>query len=148
VAERDGRRCAFVSPGGKRCECRQALEFDHVVPIARGGQTTLENLRLLCSAHNQFAAEQQLGQAFMAAKRGRRAAAHPEPRPEVKFPHEDDVRAALTMLKFRPAEVSIGVCEAARLGPEADAQARVKAALAALRWPHARKHSPPPVRTG
>ena len=69
-------------------------------------------------------------------------------RPELKFPHEDDVRAALTMLKFNPAEVSIGVCEAARLGPEADAQARVKAALAALRSPHVKKQSPTPTGVG
>src|SRR5207249_10341167 len=73
VAERDGHRCAFVSPEGKRCECRHALEYDHIVPIARGGETTIENLRFACRAHNQFAAEQQLGTAFMAAKRGKRA---------------------------------------------------------------------------
>jgi 5-methylcytosine-specific restriction endonuclease McrA len=148
LAERDGRRCAFVSPEGKRCECRHALEIDHIVPIARGGETTLENLRLLCPAHNQFAAEQQFGAAFMATKRGKRAVAHREPKPEIKFPHEDDVRAALTMLKFKPAEISIGVCEAARLGPEADAEARVKAALAALRPPHAKKQSPTPAGAG
>ena len=80
--------------------------------------------------------------------RGKRAVARREPRPELKFPHEDDVRAALTMLKFNPAEVSIGVCEAARLGPEADAQARVKAALAALRSPHAKKLAPTPMGVG
>ena len=81
----------------------------------------------------------------MAAKRGARAVARQEPGPKLKFPHEDDVRAALTMLKFNRAEVSIGVCEAARLAPEADTQARVKAALAALRSPHARKQSPTPA---
>ena len=118
------------------------------MPIARGGETTLENLRFLCRAHNQFAAEQQLGPAFMAAKRGKHAVARREPRPGIKFPHEDDVRAALTMLKFKPAEVSIGICEAARLEPEADLEARVKAALAALRSPHARKRSPTPAGAG
>jgi len=52
------------------------------------------------------------------------------------------------MLKFKPAEVSIGIREAARLGPEADLEARVKAALAALRSPHARKRSPTPAGAG
>jgi hypothetical protein len=122
--------------------------MDHIVPIARGGRSTLENLRLLCPAHNQFAAEQELGAVFMAAKRGKRAVAHREPQSERKVPYEDDVRAALALLNFKPAEISIGICEAARLGPEADADARVKAALAALRSPHPRKQAPTPAGAG
>ncbi|HEY6097776.1 MAG TPA: HNH endonuclease, partial [Anaeromyxobacter sp.] len=27
------------------------VEFDHVVPRARGGPSTIENVRLLCAAH-------------------------------------------------------------------------------------------------
>src|SRR5262249_48991149 len=56
VWERDQGRCSFVSESGKRCEERRFLEFDHAVPAARGGQSTVRNVRLLCRAHNQHAA--------------------------------------------------------------------------------------------
>jgi 5-methylcytosine-specific restriction endonuclease McrA len=35
------------------CGQRSILNFDHIVPIARGGQSNVENLRLLCFACNQ-----------------------------------------------------------------------------------------------
>jgi hypothetical protein len=57
VAERDGYRCAFVSDDRKRCTERSGLEYDHIQPLARGGRTTVDNLRLLCPEHNQYAAE-------------------------------------------------------------------------------------------
>jgi 5-methylcytosine-specific restriction endonuclease McrA len=68
VHERDGGQCAFVSDNGKRCECKRDLEFDHVIPVAKGGLTTASNLRLLCRAHNQYEAERVLGQGFMKEK--------------------------------------------------------------------------------
>jgi len=43
---------------------------DHVVPVAKGGATTLKNLRLLCPAHNQYEADRTFGAGFMAEKRG------------------------------------------------------------------------------
>ncbi|MNL49076.1 HNH endonuclease [compost metagenome] len=36
----------------KRCDSRFALEEDHIHPIALGGSNELENLQLLCRAHN------------------------------------------------------------------------------------------------
>lgn len=69
VHERDGGRCTFVGDNQKRCDARDRLEFDHVQPIARGGQTTVGNLRLRCRAHNQFEAERVYGAEFMRAKR-------------------------------------------------------------------------------
>jgi 5-methylcytosine-specific restriction endonuclease McrA len=69
VHQRDEGRCAFVSESGKRCESRHRVEFDHDVPRARGGESTPENLRLLCRAHNQHKAERELGAEFMDAKR-------------------------------------------------------------------------------
>ena len=69
VSERDRDRCAFVSADGRRGECRSNLEFDHVVPLARGGATTVENVRLCCRAHNQYEAERVLGEGFMRGKR-------------------------------------------------------------------------------
>ena len=37
------------------CGSRRGLNFDHIVPVARGGQGTPDNLRLLCFACNQRA---------------------------------------------------------------------------------------------
>jgi hypothetical protein len=69
VSKRDGGRCTFVSETGHRCEARADLEWDHVRPVARGGTSTVENIRLRCRAHNQYAAERVYGVEFMAAKR-------------------------------------------------------------------------------
>lgn len=61
VRERDQYRCSFVSSSGKRCTETCGLEFDHVVPFALGGDSETSNLRLLCHAHNQLAAELVFG---------------------------------------------------------------------------------------
>ena len=65
VYERDGGQCVFVHEDGRRCASRNRLEFDHVLPVARGGRTTAANLRLLCRAHNLHAAERAFGRDFM-----------------------------------------------------------------------------------
>jgi len=46
VWRRDQGRCA-------RCGSRERLEFDHIVPVALGGATTLRNLELLCESCNR-----------------------------------------------------------------------------------------------
>jgi len=74
VRARDGDRCTFVGDSGKRCGARKLLQFDHVDPVGRGGQATVENIRLRCRAHNQFEAERTYGADFMRHKRERRAA--------------------------------------------------------------------------
>lgn len=70
VWERDGGRCAFVGEAGHRCGSTRMIEFDHVEPVARGGKATLANLRLVCRAHNQYAADEAFGRTFMEEKRG------------------------------------------------------------------------------
>ena len=58
VFARDGGRCAFVSSDGKRCDSTVGgLQVDHIVPVARGGASTPENLRLLCARHNRYEAK-------------------------------------------------------------------------------------------
>jgi 5-methylcytosine-specific restriction endonuclease McrA len=69
VWERDHGQCTFVSTSGIRCKARRFLEFDHVDPVARGGQATVERMRLRCRAHNQYEAECAFGAEFMARKR-------------------------------------------------------------------------------
>lgn len=39
-----------------QCHSKKFLEYDHIQPLALGGETTIQNLRLLCKAHNQRAA--------------------------------------------------------------------------------------------
>jgi hypothetical protein len=69
VWARDGGRCTFVSVTGHRCEARTRIEFDHVEPVARGGRSTVNGVRLRCRAHNQYAAECAFGADFMSRKR-------------------------------------------------------------------------------
>lgn len=63
---RDGGRCAWTSADGHRCGSRWKLEFDHLVPVARGGGSTASNVRLACQRHNQLHAEQTFGRKHMA----------------------------------------------------------------------------------
>ena len=76
---RDGKQCSYVSPDGRRCSARRCLELDHVVPWAVGGESTVENLRLRCRAHNQRHARQYYGrsrvEAAVQSARRRRAVA-------------------------------------------------------------------------
>lgn len=68
VWQRDEGRCTYVSPHGVRCDSKR-VEFDHVIPFACGGESSVANVRLLCRPHNQLAAEEQLGAEFMRSKR-------------------------------------------------------------------------------
>jgi 5-methylcytosine-specific restriction endonuclease McrA len=61
VWNRDGGCCAYAAPNGRRCEARDFLEYDHIVPWALGGLSTLDNIRLLCRAHNQRLAKRRFG---------------------------------------------------------------------------------------
>src|ERR1700712_3202528 len=69
VYVRDAGQCTFVSSNGRRCAERGTLELHHVVAFARGGATTLENLRLVCRCHNGYLAERDFGAEHMRLKR-------------------------------------------------------------------------------
>jgi hypothetical protein len=60
VWRRDDGRCAFVGTEG-RCSERGFLEFHHVVPFAKGGPATADNIQLRCRAHNTYEAVQVFG---------------------------------------------------------------------------------------
>jgi len=61
VAERDGLCCTWQGADGTRCNARAWLELDHRYPRARGGDASPGNIRILCRAHNQRAAEHEYG---------------------------------------------------------------------------------------
>lgn len=69
VVARDGGQCTFVGPDARRCTERMNLQFDHVIPFARGGKTVVTNLRQLCRAHNQYEAERVFGETHMREQR-------------------------------------------------------------------------------
>ncbi|MBX3228745.1 MAG: HNH endonuclease, partial [Labilithrix sp.] len=77
----------FVSADGERCPAREWLEVDHRQPRALGGAGTIENVRILCRAHNRLAAEQAFGVEHVARKieeaRAARAAAEPSAPPNL-----------------------------------------------------------------
>jgi hypothetical protein len=62
VWRRDGGRCAYVSPEGRRCQATEWLEYDHITPYALGGcSKDPAGIRLLCKVHNTLAARQAFG---------------------------------------------------------------------------------------
>ena len=65
VWKRDGGRCTWTGPDGRRCDSRWQLELDHIEPPLFGGRSTVENLRLRCRAHNLLYAEQVYGREHM-----------------------------------------------------------------------------------
>jgi 5-methylcytosine-specific restriction endonuclease McrA len=69
VAERDGHQCTYMSDDGRRCTERVGLEHDHVIPLALGGRSTVNNTRLLCSPHNQIEAERVFGEKHVREQR-------------------------------------------------------------------------------
>jgi 5-methylcytosine-specific restriction endonuclease McrA len=56
VWKRDQGKCTH--PG---CNSNFGLQYEHIIPFAKGGKTSFENLRLLCPAHNQLSAIQAYG---------------------------------------------------------------------------------------
>jgi 5-methylcytosine-specific restriction endonuclease McrA len=49
------RRAVFERDGGRCVECGSnfALQYDHILAVARGGATTVENLQILCADCNR-----------------------------------------------------------------------------------------------
>ena len=163
VWERDGGRCAFVSADGHRCEETGRLEVDHIKPLAQGGKSTPDNLRLLCSAHNRHEAERVFGrehvqhrreiahrerakarvaaQASLERQRARNGVATDEAmaregaRNAAKQTRHDDVYAALRALDFGVADARWGAEVTDAMPENATLEECVKAALKELARP-------------
>ena len=69
VLERDNYQCSYCAADGTQCRERVGLEIDHIQPYALGGTHEMENLRVLCKAHNGVYAEQVFGRDFIREKK-------------------------------------------------------------------------------
>jgi 5-methylcytosine-specific restriction endonuclease McrA len=76
VWKRDDGRCQWKLAVGGICGSTLRLQLDHVVPRARGGPSTVGNLRVLCAMHNDLAARDAFGGAWMDRFTGPRRAEH------------------------------------------------------------------------
>ena len=117
VYERDGGRCTFVGDHGHRCETRDALQFDHIVARADGGESKAPNLRLRCRAHNQLEAERRFGAEFMRQKRAARREHAARGEREALAPElvakQNDLIAALRNLGYTAAQAKWAAAQCA-----------------------------------
>ncbi len=137
VRERDQGQCTFVSHTGQRCGARKFIEYDHIEPVARGGQSTVDNLRLRCRAHNQFEAERVFGESFMDQKR--EAARRQSEEKAATRQETQDIFNGLRELGFRAVE-SRRAAEYSAALPDSTLERRMRAAISYLR-PKVRSHS-------
>jgi len=77
VWERDGGRCRYVDEQSRRCKERDQLNFHHGHPYGLGGEHSVQNIRLMCRAHNDYLAECDYGREAMASHRRPRSRASP-----------------------------------------------------------------------
>jgi hypothetical protein len=112
VFDRDGGCCTYVGEEGRRCASTLRLEYQHIVPVARGGRSTPENLTLFCRAHNQLQAEKDFGVEHIMRKRA---------------------ESALTKLGYsrKDAERALGIAMA-QLAPSPDLDTLLRACLRLL----------------
>jgi len=61
VYQRDASQCRFVDEQGRRCPERHQVEYHHGHPFGLGGDHDVENVRLMCPAHNRYLAEIDYG---------------------------------------------------------------------------------------
>jgi hypothetical protein len=135
VWQRDGGQCTFKSESGRRCEARRGLEFDHAREFARGGEASVDGIRLRCRGHNQYTAEQTFGAGFMQQKRELAAATRATKKRSARednAAHEpdesDDVYKALRTLGYQAGESRRALALCADM-PGASSEERLRRAL-------------------
>ena len=65
VWARDGGRCQWPLVSGGVCGSTRRLELDHIQPLALGGTSTVDNVRVACRPHNLLAARLAFGDEWM-----------------------------------------------------------------------------------
>jgi hypothetical protein len=143
---RDGGQCTHVSEKGTRCPETRGLEWDHIVPVARGGDSRASNVRLRCRAHNQLEAERVYGRQFMQNKRDEAQAVAAKRRAEKDAKRAaqealdgDALMPGLRRLGFTKEEARFALSECGPIDGQ-PIQVRFKRCLAILRPPHRSFH--------
>ncbi|MCC6666177.1 MAG: hypothetical protein IT375_20645 [Polyangiaceae bacterium] len=119
VWERDGFQCTFVDEHGHRCSEKRYITLEHQQPFARGGPPTVDNLALLCKAHNAHRAREVFGDAYIAKKQAEDRAC-------------SKVLSALTNLGFRSKQAKQAIARVRNDGVDLDVEPLLRAALAVL----------------
>jgi hypothetical protein len=138
VWERDNSLCTFVDGEGRRCAERRFLTLEHRKPFALGGPPTLENLCLLCSAHNLENARQVFGephiQTKIRAKMRAAGAGTTKTQPAEPQPLETPAKvlSSLTGLGFARKEASAAVGQALASQPGLDVEHLLRRCLLLL----------------
>ena len=150
VRQRDGDQCTFISESGRRCTERKHLEFDHVHEVARGGEATLDNIRLRCREHNQFTAERTFGAVFMKGKReqarARAAAAREIKEAAERTEQTENVIACLRKLGYKTEDARAAAAYSESV-TEGTLEDRVRRSLTYFA-PRAHTHTPAPASAG
>src|SRR5581483_9446867 len=73
VFERESGSCAYVGEEGRRCGSQMQIEYQHIVPYACGGSSTVENITLFCKSHNLLQAEKDFGEEHVTKKKAEAA---------------------------------------------------------------------------
>lgn len=68
LLKRSAYQCEKIGVGGVRCSAKTNLEIDHIVPFGSNGSNSIDNLQVLCSAHNLQKARQQYGNEYIYRK--------------------------------------------------------------------------------
>jgi hypothetical protein len=138
VWERDQGQCTFVDSEGHRCAERRFLTIEHRTPHARKGPPTLENLCLLCSAHNLENARQVFGEPHIEAKIRARtpptSVGATETKPAERQPLEiaGKVLSSLSSLGFPRSEASAALGQALGSEPGLDVELLLRKCLLLL----------------
>ena len=151
VWKRDGGQCTFTTESGHRCPSRHQIEYDHIEPVARGGEATVENVRLRCRTHNQYEAERAFGVEFIAEKRQaakrERAVAREQKQRAAQTSGSDadlDVTPWLRQLRCRPDDIRLAARHCETLPPGMSLEDRVEEAIrfvGRVRFPKAARQS-------
>jgi hypothetical protein len=140
VWERDSSQCTHVDAHGQRCRERRFLTIEHRTPFAVGGTHALDNLCLLCHAHNLASARQVFGQPLIEAKilarrkRQKQPAARHDPVASQRSPLDAaaKLQAALCRLGFRQSEASAAIGRAIGDGAGLDVEQLLRRCLVLL----------------
>jgi hypothetical protein len=83
VWARDGGRCQYPLASGDVCGRKRHLQLDHIKPLALGGTSTIDNMRVACRMHNLLSARLAFGDELMdryaSDPRGPRPMSQPRP---------------------------------------------------------------------